>query len=395
MQFRYLLFFVFFMAGLPGVSGQAVIMKGDTLPAESDSLIHLVVRPYRGELQWQRSSNSQEWEDLTHQNRDTLTIPVRRESWYRAKISEGSCGLVYSDTVRVLHYAPVVVTGKVTDVGREEATVAGEVISDGGEPVTERGICTSLSHSPILYDRKFPAGSGTGTFTATLTGLTPDTIWYARAYATNVKGTAYGSEVSFRTLPDATIDPLTVTDIDGNIYSVVRVGEQLWMGQNLRVTRAPDGTPITSTEYDGDSTTTLLYGRYYDWTAAMNGSTAESAQGICPDGWHIPSDEEVKLMEIALGMTRATADISNAWRGYGVGTKIKQGGSSGLDIPMAGMLYAGGSIVYGGEWGFLYTSSEAGNNAWRRCFRTASTGVGRFDTYPKTYGFSVRCIKDK
>ena len=572
--------------------GQAVVLRGDTLMMDGDSLVHLVVPSYRGVLHWQESEQGVTWQDLEEEKGDTLTIRADREALYRGVVSEGSCEPLFTNTARVIHFPPevmtdkvsdvgreeatvagevtadggkpvtergicyslshspilfdhkvtagsgtgtftatltgltpdtiwharayainvkgtaygaeisfrtlpeatppVVVTGKVSGVGREEATVAGEVTADGGEPVTERGICYSLSHSPILFDHKEAAGSGTGTFTATLTGLTPDTVWYARAYAINVKGTAYGAEISFRTLPEATppvvvtgkvsgvgreeatvagevtadggepvtergicyslshspilfdhkeaagsgtgtftatltgltpdtvwyarayainvkgtaygaeisfrtlpeADPETVTDIDGNTYPVVRVGNQLWMAENLRVTRAPDGQPVISYAYVGDPEREALYGRYYSWDAAMNGSRKESAQGICPDGWHLPSDEEVKQMEIALGMSRSEADIKNAWRGYGTGTKIKMGGSSGLEIPMAGMRHVNGSIIYNNDWAFLYTSSESGSYAWRRCFREASTGVGRFDTYPKTYGFSVRCIKD-
>ena len=372
--------------------GQAVVLRGDTLMMDGDSLVHLVVPSYRGVLHWQESEQGVTWQDLEEEKGDTLTIRADREALYRGVVSEGSCEPLFTNTARVIHFPPEVMTGKVSDVGREEATVAGEVTADGGKPVTERGICYSLSHSPILFDHKEAAGSGTGTFTATLTGLTPDTVWYARAYAINVKGTAYGAEISFRTLPEA--DPETVTDIDGNTYPVVRVGNQLWMAENLRVTRAPDGQPVISYAYVGDPEREALYGRYYSWDAAMNGSRKESAQGICPDGWHLPSDEEVKQMEIALGMSRSEADIKNAWRGYGTGTKIKMGGSSGLEIPMAGMRHVNGSIIYNNDWAFLYTSSESGSYAWRRCFREASTGVGRFDTYPKTYGFSVRCIKD-
>ncbi len=472
--------------------GQAVVLRGDTLMMDGDSLVHLVVPSYRGVLHWQESEQGVTWQDLEEEKGDTLTIRADREALYRGVVSEGSCEPLFTNTARVIHFPPEVMTDKVSDVGREEATVAGEVTADGGKPVTERGICYSLSHSPILFDHKVTAGSGTGTFTATLTGLTPDTIWHARAYAINVKGTAYGAEISFRTLPEATppvvvtgkvsevgreeasiagevtadggepvtergicyslshspilfdhkeaagsgtgtftatltgltpdtvwyarayainvkgtaygaeisfrtlpeADPETVTDIDGNTYPVVRVGNQLWMAENLRVTRAPDGQPVISYAYVGDPEREALYGRYYSWDAAMNGSRKESAQGICPDGWHLPSDEEVKQMEIALGMSRSEADIKNAWRGYGTGTKIKMGGSSGLEIPMAGMRHVNGSIIYNNDWAFLYTSSESGSYAWRRCFREASTGVGRFDTYPKTYGFSVRCIKD-
>ena len=85
-----------------------------------------------------------------------------------------------------------------------------------------------------------------------------------------------------------------ITDIEGNFYTTVQIGEQTWMQQNLRVTLAPDGSGIDSYIYtiDGIPVNEETYGRLYTWDVAMNGSTVENSQGICPDGWHIPSDEE-------------------------------------------------------------------------------------------------------
>ncbi|HOC86134.1 MAG TPA: fibrobacter succinogenes major paralogous domain-containing protein, partial [Prolixibacteraceae bacterium] len=234
-------------------------------------------------------------------------------------------------------------------------------------------------------------GSGTGGFFSLLTGLIPDTVYYAQAYARNSKGIAYGAVVSFRTPPAE--DPNSVTDIDGNVYPVVKIGDQEWMARNLRVTKAPDGTPISSYVVGNDPGNALIYGRHYTWDVAMNGSAEESAQGICPDGWHLPSDEEFKILEMALGMTRQEADQSNAWRGTGVGTQMKEGGSSGLDIPIAGMC-VGGSFLYVGQSGYIYSSTEAGSYAWRRCLSTNASTVGRWNTFPKSYAFSVRCLKN-
>lgn len=185
-------------------------------------------------------------------------------------------------------------------------------------------------------------------------------------------------------------------DIEGNIYTTVKIGEQVWMRQNLRVSVAPDSTPIASYIYANIEDYAETYGRLYTWDAAMNGSTAEKAQGICPDGWHIPSDEEWKVFEMYLGMTRAEADLTNVWRGAGVGAKLRPAGGSGYDV-----LYSGRRTSSGGyallEWyEYVWTSTESGPNAWRRCLDSIPnvTTVGRFNTFPKSYGFSVRCIKD-
>jgi len=82
----------------------------------------------------------------------------------------------------------------------------------------------------------------------------------------------------------------TVHDIDGNVYKTVKIGNQWWMAENLRVTRNPQGKPIKGYYYMDDPLTYGKYGLLYTWNTAMDGSFKENAQGIAPDGWHIPSD---------------------------------------------------------------------------------------------------------
>jgi len=126
----------------------------------------------------------------------------------------------------------------------------------------------------------------------------------------------------------------------------------------------------------------------------MNGSTAEKKQGICPVGWHIPSDEEWKTLEMYLGMTRQEADMSNTWRGQGVGTKLGKGGESGYEAIYAGRMTSYGTYSLLNQYEYVWTSTESGQDAWRRCLEKGVSTVGRWNTFPKTYAFSVRCIKD-
>lgn len=186
-----------------------------------------------------------------------------------------------------------------------------------------------------------------------------------------------------------------LTDVDGNTYSMVTIGSQIWMKENLRVTHAPDSTDITSYVYQNNSEYEDTYGRLYSWTTAMNGSTEKEAQGICPCGWHIPSDEEYKLLEIELGMTRTEADLSNTWRGKNVGTKLMAGGSSGFEARLSGRANSSSSFSLMGRMEYYWTSDEYGSKAWRRCLDINADDVGRWNTFPKSYAFSIRCIKNK
>ena len=101
--------------------------------------------------------------------------------------------------------APTVTTTAVSNIDKTTATGGGNVTADGGATVTARGICWSTSHNPTVSGSHTTDGTGTGSFTSAMTGLTANTTYYVRAYATNSAGTTYGEEVSFTTLPDGII----------------------------------------------------------------------------------------------------------------------------------------------------------------------------------------------
>ena len=95
--------------------------------------------------------------------------------------------------------APYVNTEAVSSITSTSAVCGGNVTSDNGSPVTARGVCWGTSLSPNITGNKTIDGSGTGSFTSNITGLTPGTTYYIRAYATNSKGTSYGANVTFTT----------------------------------------------------------------------------------------------------------------------------------------------------------------------------------------------------
>lgn len=111
---------------------------------------------------------------------------------------------------------PTVVTTQISNIGQNSALGGGTVTSDGGSVVTERGICWSLSHNPTIDDTHANNGTGTGSYTVEMTGLTPNETYYVRAYAINSAGIAYGTEVNFTTaqgVSSPTVQTLQVTNI--------------------------------------------------------------------------------------------------------------------------------------------------------------------------------------
>ncbi len=248
------------------------------------------------------------------------------------------------------------------------------------------------------------AGSHDGAIDLTVTGgVLPYTyIWSNGSGEEDIADLAAGTysvtvtdQLSTNKTDSVLLIDETLEDIDGNLYSIIKIGDQYWMQENLRVTHSPEGTSITSYAYNDDLENVSTYGRLYDWNAIMNGSIAENAQGICPCGWHIPSDSDWKTLEIYLGMIPTEADMENTWRGSLVGTKLKVGGESGYEALLSGRRSDGGFYSLLEQFEYMWTSTEYGLYAWRRCLDINSDEIGRWNTFPKTYAFSVRCIKDE
>src|SRR5680860_143406 len=129
------------------------------------------------------------------------------------------------------------------------------------------------------------------------------------------------------------------------------IGTQVWAKANLNVgTMVAGATAQTNNAtlekycYNDTESNCTTYGAFYQWDEAMQYITTEGAQGICPAGSHIPSDNDWKILEIQLGMTQAQADTANAWRGTDQGAQLKPGGTSGLNMPLAGGRDTGGSF---------------------------------------------------
>jgi len=181
------------------------------------------------------------------------------------------------------------------------------------------------------------------------------------------------------------------------------VGNQVWAKANLNVgtmvpgtlggnntTNQTNNSIIEKYCYVNNSAYCTTYGALYQWNEAMQYVTTEGAQGICPAGSHIPSDNDWKILEMQLGMTQAQANATS-FRGTNQGTQLKSGGTSGLNVPIAGLRGSGGNFTQQGTNTRLWSSSESNISAWYRLLATGSTSVLR-DTYDKANGLSVRCL---
>ncbi len=191
-----------------------------------------------------------------------------------------------------------------------------------------------------------------------------------------------------------------VADADSNLYDTVQIGSQCWMAENLNVGEMVNGTTTVPTDnleiekycYDNNADNCDTDGGLYLWKEMMQYSTTEGVQGICPDGWHIPTDTEWKTLEMALGMTQVAADAGN-WRGPDQGTQLKPGGTSGFEALLAGYRQIGDSFYARGTEALFWSSTMNGLDAWRRLLHLGEARVYR-GFHQKAFGYSVRCVKD-
>jgi hypothetical protein len=299
---------------------------------------------------------------------------------------------------------PTITTAPVTNISQTTATSGGTGISDGGALVTSRGVCWSTSANPTTANSYSNDGDGTGNFVSALTGLTPNTLYHVRAYATNSAGTGYGNEVTFTT-PAVFIcsSPITINHVAGAIAPVNKTvaygtvtnipGEtsKCWITSNLgadhQATAVNDATEASAGWYwqfnrkqgykhDGtartpNTTWITTISENSDWTTANDPCNLELGTP-----WRIPTYTEW-----------FNADNNGSW------TNWNGPWGSGLKIHAAGYLNSnngtlGNRGIYGDYWGSTQNSVTNGNLL---TFGNVSSAMAFYD---KAFGFSVRCLRE-
>lgn len=300
---------------------------------------------------------------------------------------------------------PEVATSEAEVITTVLARCGGAILSEGTGNITDCGICWGTDPLPDLSDNVISGYPAADTFSCDMSGMLKNRPYYVRAYATNENGTAYGDAVSF-VIWINTPGP-AVMDADGNLYSTVRIGSQIWMAENLRTTKYNNGTSIPlvteATDWQGlaagsycwysneETTYKVTYGALYNWHAVSSGK-------LCPAGWHVPTDAEWAALTLYVG------DLPVA------GGKLKESGKGHWEIPNIGAtnefgfiaLPAGNRTPDGlfnglGSAAYWWTSTPYENNpdadAWYRRILNSQSEV-EINFYTKTMGASVRCVMD-
>jgi len=311
-------------------------------------------------------------------------------------------------------FASSLTTKPLTKLLSISAILGGEITSDGGSPVTARGVCWNTSPNPTISNSKTTDGNGTGTFTSTITGLSTATTYYARAYATTSVGTSYGNEISFKTFFGE------VADIEGNVYPTVKIGTQIWMAENLKVTKYNDGTAIPNVT-DNTAWAGLTTGAYcwYNNDATANKATcgalynwyALNTNKLAPVGWHVATDAEWTTLEnylvangfsydgtttgnnIAKSLAATTSwNISSKQGAVGKPDYSANRNITGFTALAGGTRNNEGLYLHINDYGYWWITNDiASEIAWYRGMFYNYDYVFS-NTLNKHFGSSVRCI---
>jgi uncharacterized protein (TIGR02145 family) len=325
-------------------------------------------------------------------------------NYYLRAYAANEAGMAYGNEqqFKTLGTVASLTTSKVSGIIHNSALTGGDVTNDGGESITARGAVWSTYPNPSLESNSGSTndGIGTGSFTSTMTGLSANTNYFVRAYATNDRGTSYGQQEIFTTFETHVVEVLNPTT------------GRIWMDRNLGATRAATGS--NDSESYGDiyqwgrgadghqkrtSSLTLMHSYNdtpghesfiassntpYDWRNPQNNDLWQGIVGInnpCPEGYRLPTEAEWE-------------EERQSWISNDAAGAI----ASPLKLPMAGHRYGyNGSLSVEFTTGLYWASSTSFTTS--KALRFEGSGINdNFFThilnYMRVNGCSVRCIKE-
>jgi uncharacterized protein (TIGR02145 family) len=312
---------------------------------------------------------------------DTGAIAVGSTETIKAiVVKAGKTSAVYSAayTISVLSFKPVAGVYTSAQSVTLSSVAAGATIyytTDGSTP----------TNTSTLYTGAIPVGSTDTVKAIVVVGTTTSPVYKAFYQLIPWQtGITYGS----------------VSDPAGNVYKTVAIGSQTWMAENLNY--AGSGSTAIGTCYKGSPDSCAKYGRLYSWAQAMNGAASSSSasnevQGICPTGWHIPTDTEwsTLLKFVDPTDTLAGAELKAAIVGWKANNALSGNGTDAYGfraLPAGDTIEAAFNVAGGAGFWWSATASDSAD-AWTRSLYYNSNSALRYD-YDKTFGYSVRCVKD-
>ena len=294
---------------------------------------------------------------------------------------------------------PALSTNPISSKTINSIQCGGNISSDGGDMIVARGVCWGENPEPLITDNKTDDGQSSGQFTSYVTNLKSNAKYYIRAYATNSVGTTYGDIQSFTLWLNVQDEP--INDIDGNKYNTIRIGDQIWMQENLRVTKFQNGTSLKPLSYPGNWTDINSSGYYTivdnpSFGYIYNGFVIIDNQNICPPGWHVPTISEWNTLidylggsSIAGGKMKESSDL------YWISPNIGAKNISGFTALPNGYVGTGGDPHEKLEEAcfMVATFDSSGNPGFIGIHYNNSSAFFNQNS-SKATGASIRCIKN-
>ncbi len=284
--------------------------------------------------------------------------------------------------------------------GNSQVSLRWSGFSDSGSGLGSYKLVYSNTTTPASCSSGTQIFTGTST-SYTHTGLTNSTTYYYRLCATdNAGNTSSGATASGTPQSPST----TVTDIDGNVYNTVTIGTQTWMKKNLKVTKYRNGDAIGTTTgsissetspkyqwaYDGNESNVATYGRLYTWYAATD------TRGVCPTGWHVPTDTEwTTLIDYLGGEYVAGGKLKEAGTAHWNSPNTSADNSSGFTALPGGYRGYYGAFFDMSLHGYWWSATELDATTKARLrYLPYNHGYAILDYFLKLFGSSVRCVGD-
>lgn len=299
---------------------------------------------------------------------------------------------------------------QISEITANSATVSGEIYVPENIIVNEFGICWNNESLPTTENYKEIFSIPAGNYTCQIQNLLPNTEYYFRAFAITNLGTSYSIEQKITTLngSDITFNPNisygTMTDIDGNTYYTVMIGNQTWMAENLKVTHYQNGDLIEHVTdnqqwserttgaycaYQNEPENVNSYGLLYNWYAIND------ERKIAPEGWRVPTTEDYQILSDYLGSdTESGAKIKEVGTTHWKSPNAGADNASGLTALPGGIRYDDGSFN-NKTWNcyFWTATQKTDNRSWYRVLYSDNTNLDLEYTSYK-FGLSIRCIKE-
>lgn len=330
---------------------------------------------------------------------------------YRIK-AENSLGTVYGadKTFTTAGKSPVSVTKAATNIQINSASLNGSVNANSFLTTVTFEWGTTLDYGNTITAIQSPLTASTYIdVSAALIGLIPGSTYHFRIEATNEYGTKTSDDLTFTTLAP-------ITDIDGNVYNIRRIGNQIWMTENLKTTKYSNAATITYGLYypANDVSNVAKYGYLYDWAAAINQPakydtimmdlTGQRVQGVCPTGWHLPTVQEwLELVNNFGGTEVAALKLKITDESYWLTPLLIEEPVSGFNAIPAGSRMIDGTYHVCGENASYWTSSQfwdgggtiMGRQIYLYNFQSKIyINIPNTNNQPGSIGLSVRCLKD-